>query len=112
MGEPEGRTVEPGATETGAVLEGAENDKAKSSAGTTRSVGMPPLRGSAAPAGSVSLDLQVQADEPEQLMRLLGALAAEKGDDDGPRHREWQIIGRYASQAEEALVRHNAPRPR
>ncbi len=108
LDEPKGREEQREEPEAGAVLEGAEHDEG-SAASSTRGVRVPPLRASVKSPAGLDLDLQVQADEPTQLVRLLAALAREREDDDGPRHREWGIVARYAEQAAEALEKGNQP---
>ena len=84
---------------------GREDERAEgSSQGSAQRPGVQAFRGSATSTGG--LDIQVTQDEPEQLVRNLRELAQEY---EGPRHREWTIIGRYAQQCEEALEKYNEP---
>ena len=104
MDEPDRGAEQPRVVEAGAVPEGAENDKAGSAEGSAQRVGVQAFRGGATSTGG--LDTQVMQDEPEQLIRLLLKTAQTY---EGPRHREWGIVARYADQCQEALEKHNSP---
>ena len=106
MGKSEGREDEREASETGAMPEGGERAEG-SAKGSAQRVGVQAFRGSATSTGG--LDVQVTQDEPEQLVRNLRELAQEY---EGPHHRAWTIIARYAQQCEEALEKNNEPRAR
>jgi hypothetical protein len=104
MVEPDGIEGQQEAPEAGPVSEGEEREGSSGSALGER---VQAFRGSATSTGG--LDTQVMQDEPEQLMRLLLKTAQQY---EGPRHRAWGIIARYASQCEEALEKHNEPTAR
>ncbi len=106
MGQSEGREDEQQAAQAGSVSEDTA-DVEGSTKGSAQRVGVQAFRGRA--SSTTGLDIQVTQDEPEQLIRILRETAETY---EGPRHREWTIITRYASQCEEALEKYNEPRAR
>jgi hypothetical protein len=99
MGEPAGREGEDGLAETGALPEGA----ARQSANPAQRAGMQAARVES--ATSSCLDLAAAMDEPEQLIRELKRIAAERSGDS----RAWEGIRRLCERAEEYFEVINRP---
>ena len=55
------------------------------------------------------LDLLVEMDEPEQLMRELASRAGMQGTTRGRRHAEWEIVVKHALACSRELEEKNQP---
>lgn len=102
MGESERREGQVGASEAGALPEGAAIPSG-SAADPAQRLGVQGVSGRG--ESSVSLDLQALLDEPEQLIHELKKIA-----DAHPDSKRWTIVSRMCIRAKEAFdIIHRAP---